>query len=80
MKLYSNSNETRLENRLNEICKDTELYISVAFFSHSDFIFKSLENGCNIMLIVRLDFGTSPDELLKIINSNNHNIVNKRFS
>jgi HKD family nuclease len=80
MKLYSNSNETRLENRLNEICKDTDLYISVAFFWHSDFIFKSLENGCNIMLIVRLDFGTSPDELLKIINSNNPNINIRYYS
>jgi HKD family nuclease len=77
MKLYTNSN-TKLDfigKRLEAISKETNLYISVAFFSHSDFILKALQNGCSkIDLIIRLDFGTEPNELLKIMDIPNVNI------
>jgi hypothetical protein len=68
MKLYTNSNESRLGKRLNEICNNTTLNISVAFFSHYNFIKTAIKNGCNILMIVRLGLGTNPDELLKIFN------------
>ena len=77
MKLYTNSN-AKLDfvgKRLEELCENRNLYISVAFFSHSDFILKSIQNGCSkIDLIVKLDFGTNPEELTKIINNPNVNI------
>jgi HKD family nuclease len=66
MKLYTNSNETRLEKRLKSLCKNTDIYISVAFFTNYEFIEYSVLNGCNINLIIRLSVGTDPDSLLKI--------------
>jgi len=66
MELYTNHSEKILEHRLNEICKNTDLYISVAFFSHYRFIKRAILSGCKILLIIRLDIGTNPDELLKI--------------
>jgi len=80
MKLYTNENETRLENRLKAICKNTDLFISVAFFSNYEFIKSSVLNGCNIKLIVRLGIGTDPDNLLKIFNDQSINDnVNIRY-
>jgi HKD family nuclease len=77
MKLYTNSN-IKLDfigKRLENICRDSNLYISVAFFSYSEFILEALRNGCSkIDIIVRLDFGTDPDELLKLIDIPNINI------
>jgi hypothetical protein len=78
MKLYSNYSYNHLQNRLEEVCRNSTVYISTAFFSNFEFIRKSLDNNCEIFLIVRLDFGTSPDELLKVINLNNPNI-NMRY-
>ena len=74
MKLYSNYKTNHLKYRLEEVCKNTTILISVAFFSNSEFIKKCLDNNCEIYLIVRLDFGTSPTDLLKVINFNNPNI------
>jgi HKD family nuclease len=77
MKLYTNSNEKLdfMGKRLENISKNTNLYISVAFFSHSDYILSAIKNGCSkIDLIIRLDFGTNPDELLKLIDNPNVNI------
>jgi len=77
MKLYTNSNEKhdRIGMRLKEICHNRNLYISTAFFSNSNFILTAINNGCaRIDLIVRLDFGTSPDELKKILNNPSVNI------
>ena len=75
IKLYTNSSkETRIKYRLEEICKNTTIYISVAFFNNIEFIKKSLNNNCEIFLIVRLDFGTDPNALLEIENMNNPNI------
>jgi HKD family nuclease len=68
MKLYTNSNDTRLGIRLAEICKNTKIDISVAFFHHSEFILKCIENNCILRMIVRLENGTDPYELLKIVN------------
>jgi len=77
VKLFTNSN-IKLDfigKRLENICKKSNLYISVAFFSHSDLIFGALKNGCSkINMIVRLDFGTDPNELLKLIEIPNVNI------
>jgi len=67
LELYTNHSGKILEHRLDEICKNTDLYISVAFFSNYQFIEKAIKNGCNILLIIRLDIGTNPDELMKII-------------
>jgi HKD family nuclease len=78
MKLYSNYSNNHLQNRLEEVCKNSTVYISTAFFSNYEFIKKALDNDCEIYLVVRLDFGTSPDELLKVINLNNPNI-NMRY-
>jgi len=78
MQLYSNYNHNHLQNRLEEVCKNSTVYISTAFFSNYEFIKKALDNNCEIYLIVRLDFGTSPDKLLEVINLNNPNI-NMRY-
>jgi len=78
MKLYSNYSNNHLQTRLEEVCKNSTVYISTAFFSNFEFIKKALDNNCEILLVVRLDFGTSPDELLKVINLNNPNI-NMRY-
>jgi len=77
MKLYTNSNEKLdfVGKRLESISKNSYLFISVAFFSHSEFILNAIKNGCSkIDLIIRLDFGTNPDELLKLIDNPNINI------
>ena len=77
MKLFTNSNAKLdfIGKRLETLSKNTNLYISVAFFSHSDFILNAIKNNCSkIDLIIRLDFGTSPDELLKLIDNPNVNI------
>lgn len=85
MRLFTNSNKKLdfVGKRLENICKDTNLYISVAFFSNSEFIINAINNGCStIDLIVRLDYGTDPTELKKIINTPNVNIryfSSKRF-
>jgi len=78
MRLYSNYSNNHLQNRLEEVCKNSTVYISTAFFSNFEFIKKALDNNCEILLVIRLDFGTSPDELLKVINLNNPNI-NMRY-
>jgi len=78
MKLYSNYKNNHLQNRLEEVCKNSTVYISTAFFSNFEFIKKTLDNNCEIYLIVRLDFGTSPDKLLEVINLSNPNI-NMRY-
>lgn len=54
---------------MEKICKNTRIDISVAFFNHSEFILKCIENNCILRLIVRLENGTDPNELLKIINN-----------
>ena len=76
--MYSNYKNNHLQNRLEEVCKNSTVYISTAFFSNFEFIKKALYNNCEIYLIVRLDFGTSPDKLLEVINLNNANI-NMRY-
>lgn len=77
MILYTNSN-AKLDfvgKRLENIARNSNLYITVAFFSHSEFILNAIKNGCSrIDLIIRLDYGTSPDELLEIIDNPNVNI------
>jgi hypothetical protein len=52
MKLYTNSNSTRLGFRLAEICKATRVDVSVAFFNNSEFILKCIENNCILRMIV----------------------------
>lgn len=74
IKLYTNSKDTHLKNRLEEICKNTTILVSVAFFSNIEFIKKALTNNCEIYLIVRLDFGTDPNALLQVENMNHPNI------
>jgi hypothetical protein len=77
MKLYTNSNAKLdfLGKRLEIVSKNANIFISVAFFSHSEYIINAIKSGCsNIDLIVRLDFGTNPDELLKLIDNPNVNI------
>ena len=77
MKLYTNSNSKLdfIGKRLEAISKNTSLFISVAFFSHSDYILNAIKNGCSkIDLIIRLDFGTNADELLKLVDNPNVNI------
>jgi len=69
MKLYTNSNETRLGIRLAEVCKNTKVDISVAFFNNSDFILKCIENNCILRMILRLENGTDPDELIRVFNN-----------
>jgi HKD family nuclease len=78
MKLFTNSNDAILKTRLEQLCKNSTVYISTAFFSNYEFIRKCLDNNCEIYLIVRLDFGTKPDALLKIIELRNPNI-NMRY-
>jgi HKD family nuclease len=77
MKLYTNSNSKLdfIGKRLERICINTNLHISVAFFSHSEFILNAIKNGCSkINLLIRLDTGTDPNELKRIHNNPNVNI------
>jgi len=80
MKLYTNSNDAVLKTRLEQLCNNTTVYISTAFFSNFEFINKCLENNCEIYLIVRLDFGTNPYELQKVIELKNPNIYIRYYA
>ena len=75
MRVFANRNDLgyndRLEYELQNVCKNQVVNISVAFFSNSHIILKLLEQGCIIKLLVRLNDGTSYDELRKIIGKDN---------
>lgn len=76
MKLISNTNapNDRMYKLLSDEGKNTQIYIATAFFSDADLAIKMTENNCTIMLIVRLDYGTNPDSLKKIIDNPNIDI------
>lgn len=76
MKLISNTNapNDRMYKLLSDEGKNTQIYIATAFFSDADLAIKMTENNCTIMLIVRLDYGTNPDSLEKIIDNPNIDI------
>ena len=48
---------TELERRGREGC---DVYIAVAFFTEPDVVQRFLDKNCNVWLIVRLGFPTSP--------------------
>ena len=76
MKLISNTNapHDRMYKLLCDEGKNTQIYIATAFFSEDDLAIKMVNNNCTIQLIVRLDYGTDPDSLEKIIDNPNVDI------
>lgn len=76
MRLITNSNilNDRMSYCLENAGKNTQVYIASAFFSEAELALKMVDNNCTIMLIVRLDNGTSPEALEKIINNPNIDI------
>ena len=59
---------------ISEEGKNTQIYIASAFFSEDDLALKMVQNNCTIMLIVRLDYGTSAEALEKIYENPNIDI------
>ncbi len=76
MKLISNTNapNDRMYKLLCDEGKNTQIYIATAFFSEDDLAIKMVNNNCTIQLIVRLDYGTNPESLEKIIDNPNIDI------
>ena len=76
MKLISNTNKPndRMYKLISEEGKNTQIYIASAFFSEDDLALKMVQNNCTIMLIVRLDYGTSAEALEKIYENPNIDI------
>lgn len=84
MKLLTNSNNKKdfIGKRLECLCKNNQVNIATAFFTDSDFIEKIISQDCNVFLVVRLDQGTEPKALKKIINNDKVQIryyTSKRF-
>lgn len=69
MRLITNKNKEndRMKKVLIDQGINTHVYIASAFFSESDVTLNMTNRNCTIMLIVRLDFGTSPDALRDIL-------------
>lgn len=82
MRLITNDNyspfggKNHMESCLLEVAKNRSVDIAVAFFTdtQTNLLRKMIENGCYVRLIVRLNYGTSPDALLKIIDYPNTQI------
>lgn len=76
MRLVTNTN--RINDRMHKLLadqgKDSQIYIASAFFSEAKLALEMVNNNSNIMLIVRLDFGTNPDALYAIFNNKNIDI------
>lgn len=74
--LYTNSDKRKdfLKWSLEALSKNRDVYIAVAFFTDHDFIKRIIEQGCNVFLIVRLGFPTSPESLYRIIDNKNLSI------
>lgn len=73
MRLISNTNKPndRMYFLLSKYGKNTTVLIASAFFADSDLLIKMLENNCTVYMIIRLDVGTSPEALLKVIDKPN---------
>lgn len=67
MKLITNTSNNRMFKCLLNKSHDTNVYIAVAFFTDSKLLLDIINNNCQVKLIVRLNYGTNPNELLKII-------------
>lgn len=48
-----------------------DVFIAVAFFTEADVVQRFLDNGCNVWLIVRLGFPTSPHALERVMSHPN---------
>ncbi len=71
--LYANRNAQSdfVKNAIERLSDDSEnVYIAVAFFTEASVIERLVEKGCNVRLIVRLGFPTSPFALERLINKN----------
>ena len=76
MRIITNSNKPndRMFKLISEQGKNTQVLIASAFFNESKIALDMVNNNCTIMLIVRLDYGTSPEALRKILNNKNIDI------
>lgn len=67
MTLFYNENSTKLKDALIQNANNEQIYIATAFFSNSDIIKQFMCKKCDVKLIIRLNTGTSPKELEKLI-------------
>ena len=67
MKLLFNSKDTIFKEELLENAQNVEVLIASAFFSNSKLIEQFINKSCRIKMIFRLNKGTSPTELEKLI-------------
>lgn len=76
MRIITNSNKPndRMFKLISEQGKNTQVLIASAFFNESKIALDMVNNNCTIMLIVRLDYGTSPEALRKILSNKNIDI------
>jgi HKD family nuclease len=72
-RVFSNTNQRRdfLRWELEELGKNADVYIAVAFFTDNRFIESLIDNGCTVRLIVRLGFPTSARSLNKVFHLKN---------
>jgi HKD family nuclease len=70
---FSNSSARQdwLIYEMEKFGKNVDVLIAVAFFTHSDFIKKLVENGCRVWLIVRLEYPTSDTRLRELLDMPN---------
>lgn len=76
MRIITNSNKPndRMFKLISEQGKNTQVLIASAFFNEAKMALEMVNNNCTIMLIVRLDYGTDPEALRKILGNKNIDI------
>lgn len=81
MRIITNENKPGqiknwIESCILQEAKNASVNIAVAFFSNtqSKLLEKMIENDCYVRMIVRLNYGTSPDDLLKALDLRNTQI------
>jgi len=69
MQLYTNSNLNKdfVGKRLERIFQNTNVSIATAFFNEAELVLKAVNHGCTVRLVVRLDDGTDPYALSRIM-------------
>lgn len=67
MKLFYNSEKNKMMDAMLLNTSNKEIFIASAFFSNSEIIKYFINNDCYIQLVIRLNKGTSAEELEKLI-------------
>lgn len=80
MKILFNDNDSIFEDELQKNIVDKNLLVATAFFSNSDFLIKNINNFASLKLIVRLNHGTSPEALKKIMDLKSNKIEIRFFT